>query len=152
MTRAGPCMGHRPDWTLKAPRYVLIGFLLIFGGIRLWVQGGDEVVDWLTRRSRTVTLMEDLERAVRAYEIDQNSLPQGDGLGSAELGFSIERRGCRQPAYYEFVEGQRDNAGHILNPYGGPVYYLKSQDSFVLWTFDPGGVCYKRRGSVEDAW
>ena len=146
-------MGHRPDWVLKAPHWVLIALILVFGGIRLWVQGGDEVVDWLTRRSRTVSFVKQLEVAVRAYELDQNSLPQGDGLGSAKLGYSMDLRSCKQPAYYEFVEGQRDNAGNILNPYGGLVYYLKLQDSFVLWTFDSRGVCYKRRGSVDGpAW
>ena len=145
-------MGHRPDWAYRAPFWVLIGIFLGVGGYRLWGGGGAEVRAWLTRRSRTETPLEHLERSVRAYELDQNSLPLGSGTGSADLGYSMGLRTCKQPAYYEFVEGQRDNAGHILNPYCGPVYYLKSQDSFVLWTFDPGGVCYKRRGSVEDAW
>ena len=116
-------------------------------------------------------LIDQLSQAAKAYELDQNAYPPGDGNGTGELGYSLEQKGPKNYAYFEFIEGMRDGSGNILNPVfagtGGPesfFYYrnnaagggggtgpsVRNTSSFDIWGY---GCLHKpATAGPTDAW
>ena len=78
-------------------------------------------------------LVDQMSQAAKAYELDQNAYPPGDGNGTAELAYSLEQKGPKNHAYFEFIEGMRDGSGNVLNPVfagtGGPESFFYYQNN-----------------------
>ena len=99
------------------------------------------------REGTTEHLIDQLSQATKAYELDMNAYPPGDGNGSNQLALVLGQRGPKNYAYYEFIKGMRDKQGNILSPIG-PIHYrcpgIHNSKSFDLWAvnFDgtPSGI------------
>ena len=122
------------------------------------------------RHATAEHLADQLGQATKAYELDQNAYPPGDGNGTIELGASLAKGPGGRP-YFEFISGMRDTPGNILNPVfagtGGPesIFYYRNNStgegrdsnparynisSFDLWGY--GSHYQPEKNYPSDAW
>jgi hypothetical protein len=75
----------------------------------------------LCARSGTASsLLGQLAQASKAYELDYAVYPKGDGKGSSDLVFYLQKKGAKQMPYFEFPLDMIDaGTKNVLNPVFG---------------------------------
>lgn len=99
-------------------------------------------------------LIDQLTQACKAYELDQNAYPPGDGSGSNQMVTTLSTPGPKKLAYFIFDPGSLDAGGHVqsrIRPGVDIVYYRNNsvnypanqsnanvfnKDSVDLWSKD----------------
>ncbi len=83
-------------------------------------------------------LISQLEQASKSYEIDVGTYPPGNGSGSSQLAFYLQRQGPKKEPYFEFLPGMLKDGPNpdIVNPvFGGEsggesvIYYRNNKIS-----------------------
>ena len=54
------------------------------------------------RSGTASSLLNQLAQACKAYELDYAVYPKGDGKGSADMVFYLQKKGAKQMSYFEF--------------------------------------------------
>lgn len=92
--------------------------LLVGGGLFLPAIFAMRAARTTAMRSIGYTHLTMLETAIGEYQVDFGRLPDGNGIGSADLARALSTVGPRKVPYYTFSPGQLDPAGNIVSPYG----------------------------------
>src|SRR4026208_2429908 len=108
------------------------------------------------RSGTASSLINQLAQACKAYELDFAVYPKGDGKGSSDMVFYLQKKGAKQMPYFEFPLDMIDTGTkNVINPVfgndGDPissfVYYRNNRASRTGSGSGPGSGSGSGRGS-----
>src|SRR6185436_11393355 len=101
------------------------------------------------RSGTASSLVNQLAQACKAYELDYAVYPKGDGKGSSDMVFYLQKKGAKQMPYFEFpVDMIHGGTKNVVNPvYGGDdpdplaafIYYRNNRANKAGGTGGTGG-------------
>jgi len=72
------------------------------------------------RSGTASSLINQLAQACKAYELDYAVYPKGDGKGSSDMVFYLQKKGAKQMPYFEFpIDMIHTGTRNVLNPVFG---------------------------------
>ena len=101
-----------------------------------------------SRAGAAASLLNQLAQACKAYELDYAVYPPGNGKGSSDMVFYLQKKGAKQMPYFEFALDMIDTGTkNVINPvYGNDgdplssfVYYRNNRANKSSGTGGSGG-------------